>query len=359
MKKCITILMIFIILFSGCSKDKIFKISKESKDIVSTEGGEAVSEGGYLLFARSGSQSGMGIVDAETGEIQNIYKGNYQRSGVVGDRLFYNVTDKERGGVYCFDIKLNKFSLITKEYTFKSLPVGTEDGSTAAFIGYSKTSYNPAIYYMDAKKCIPQRIEMKNESIRDLSFGKNKELLYSRKLKDKDMTKIAYQIFKYSFADMKESRLRVSSDNEVDPILSPDGKKLAFVSDKYVDYNLFVMDLQSGAVNIIGMNDAIVGGTVKWSKDSRYLCYVRLKGAASYSVKTADVERKVTYDIGEGYNICFSPNGKEVAYASYDPKEKKQVVFIKGIKGGKSRMLFEYPEESRYSRSIDTLQWLK
>lgn len=359
MKKYIVVLMTFIILFSGCSKDKIFKLSKESKDLVSTDGGEAVVEGGYLLFTRSGSQSGIGTVDAETGEIQSAYKGNYQRSGVVGDRLFYNVTGKEMEGIYCFNIRSDKFTLVTKEYTFKSLPVGTEDGTTAAFIGYSKTSYNPAIYYMDAKKCIPQRIEMENESIRDLSFGKNKELLYSKKLKDKDMTNIAYQIFKYSFADMKESRLRVSSDNEVNPVLSPDGKKLAFVSDKYVDYNLFVMDLQSGDVNIIGMNDAIVGGTVKWSKDSRYLCYVRLKGAASYSVKTADVERKVTYDIGEGYNICFSPNGKEVAYASYDPKEKKQVVSIKGIKGGKSRMLFEYPEESRYSRSIDTLQWLK
>lgn len=359
MEKIILVLLAFIILFSGCSKDKIFKLSKESKDIVSTEGGEAVGEGGYLVFTKSGLQSGVGIVDTETGKSQSFYNGNYQKSGVIGDRIFYNVTDKDRGGVYCFNIKADKFSLITKDYTFKSLPVGTDDGSTAAFIGYNKTSYNPAIYYMDVKKCIPERVEMKNESVKDLSFGKNKELIYSRKLMDKKMTKLAYQIFKYSLINKEESRLRVSSDNEVNPVISPDGKKLAFVSDKYVDYNLFVMDLQSGAVDIIGVNDAIVGGTVKWSKDSRYLCYVRLKGAASYTVKTADVERKVTYDIGEGYNICFSPSGKEVAYARFDPKEKKQVVYIKAIKGGKGRVLFEYTEESRYSRSIDILQWFK
>lgn len=360
MKKIVSVLMIFIILFSGCSKDKISDIAEKNKNLVSLEGGEAADEGGYLIFTRSGSQSGIGIVDAKTGNIKNTYNGNYRKSGIIGDRLFYSIADQGRGGLYCYSIKADKFSHITNDYTFKAAPVGVEDGSAAAFIGYNKQSYNPCVYFMNTKECVPQKIEMGNENIKDLSFGKSKELIYSRKIKDRNMTQEVYQIFKFSMENMKETRLRVSSDNEVSPVFSPNGKKLAFVSDKYVDYNLFVMDLQTGSVDLIGTNDAIVGGTVKWSKDSKYLCYVRLKGAASYMVKTADVERKVTYDIGEGYNICFSPNGKEAAYASYDSKKKKQVVSIKGIKGSsKSRLLFEYPEESRYSRSIDTLLWVK
>lgn len=354
--KRVAIFLLVIMLILGCGKNNFINISNKNKDIAFLK--DSSGQDGYLLITRNGTKKDVILVDVFTGKAKSIKEGDFLRSVFTADRLLFNMFDDNRGGIYSLDINSGKASLITKDYRFRLSPVLSEDGTITAFVGYNKGSYNANVYYMNTKGGVPQEIPKLDENIRDLSFGGGKNLIYSKKFKDKSMIKEVYQVFNYSIEDMKEYRVRASQYNEVSPVISPDGKKLAFISDKYVDYNLYIMDIQGGEVKLLGSGDAVVGGSIEWSSDSRYISYVKLKGGASYRVKTVDVESGAAYEIGEGYLICFSPCGKYVSYASYDPITKKQVIYRKSVKGGGKKVIFEYSEESIYSRSINMFNWI-
>lgn len=349
--------LLMLVLICGCGKGDIIDISNKNKDMVSLKG--LSGKEGYLLITRNGSKKDAILVDVLTGKVNKIKEGDFLKPVFTGDRILFNIFDDKSGGIYSLSINSGKVSVVNKDYRFRFSPALSQDAAVAAFVGYGDDSFDTNIYYMDTKKGLPQKIVKTDESVIDLSFGKGNDLLYSREYKDKSMAIKKYQIFRYSVKDMKEERIRISSDNDVSPVLSPDGKKLAYISDKYVDYNLYIMDIQTGDVKLLASEDAVVGGSIKWSSDSRHISYVKLKGGALYRVKTVNVESGVTYEIGQGDVICFSPCGKYVAYASYDPKTKKQVIYRKKVNGEGKKEIFNYTEESIYSRSINIFNWIE
>jgi Tol biopolymer transport system component len=202
---------------------------------------------------------------------------------------------------------------------------------------------------------IPQRLEIDGD-IEYISFWGNDTLLYSKRIKADGKSVI--QIFKYSLKDKKEERVLASQFNDVNAVISPDGKRIAFLSDRKVDYNLYLYDFDKKVVEQMDIKDGIKGGSLSWSKDGSYVAYVVLSGSAKYNVKLVNAEKRTVWDLGEGYNVCFSPDGKYVCYATYDIKNRKQVIYKMNLKEQKEEKIYEFPEQSVYSRSINMLCWI-
>lgn len=103
--------------------------------------------------------------------------------------------------------------------------------------------------------------------------------------------------------------------NEVMPAFSPDGKKVAFASDRAGNWDIYVMDARGGqAVQIT--SDAPHDIHPSWSPDGRQLVYCSY-GAASgtWELVIVDVENPSTRRvIGNGLFPNWSPAGDQIVF---------------------------------------------
>ena len=120
------------------------------------------------------------------------------------------------------------------------------------------------------------------------------------------------------------------------PKWSPDGKFLAFISDKSGRDEIWISDPE-------GLNPKKITdldnekGTPSWTPDSRFLLYTtadrRLYG---YSVADGKTTSIATGDVGRIGNFSVSPDSKWVAFSKQD-KTLRNHVYIAPITGGEAR----------------------
>jgi tricorn protease len=120
------------------------------------------------------------------------------------------------------------------------------------------------------------------------------------------------------------------------PKWSPDGKYLAFVSDKSGRDEVWISDPEGLKPQKITDLDNEKGALL-WTPDSRFLLYTtadrRLYG---YSVADGKAITIATGDVGRIGNFSVSPDSKWVAFAKQD-KTLRNHVFIAPITGGEAR----------------------
>ena len=115
------------------------------------------------------------------------------------------------------------------------------------------------------------------------------------------------------------NQVRLTDDpaNDLDPSWSPDGKKIAFVSDRHNKANhIYVMD--SDGQNLIRLTNVAVRGWPAWSPDGKKIVYVRGRGGIHLWVMDADGGNK-TRITHAGLNVypAWSPDGNRIAFALF------------------------------------------
>jgi Tol biopolymer transport system component len=130
-----------------------------------------------------------------------------------------------------------------------------------------------------------------------------------------------------------KTRLTFDPADDIDPIWSPDGTRIAFTSDRSGQRNIY-WKLADGS----GPEELLVGGkeaqenVEDWSRDGRYLIYNYIIGHATLRVLPLAGDRKpVTYldTVFSTQESQFSPNGRWVAY--YSNESGKQEVYVQGF----------------------------
>jgi Tol biopolymer transport system component len=136
-------------------------------------------------------------------------------------------------------------------------------------------------------------------------------------------------IWLYDLDQPTGTRLTTHHADESEPIFSPDGRQLAFISHVRGPVDIHVLDLVRGGAPRVLIEDPAHDTTTDWSPDGRYILITRelrrnmsLGDIVVYDFETEEVTPLVATEFHE-YGAQFSPDGKWVAYTSDESGEEE------------------------------------
>ena len=133
---------------------------------------------------------------------------------------------------------------------------------------------------------------------------------------------------------------RVAPDNMASrnqsPIWSPDGKTIAFVSDRSGSDEIWICDPEGNNLKrITDLNNE--KGSLQWTPDSKQLLYTAAdKKLYGYSVADGKTSVITSNDIGRIGSVAVSPDSKWVTFSKQD-RTMRSHIYIAPIAGGEER----------------------
>jgi Tol biopolymer transport system component len=142
-------------------------------------------------------------------------------------------------------------------------------------------------------------------------------------------------LYQYSFITAKETRLTNSAEDDESPLLSPNGKMLAFIRNgkQLMTFNLDTREEKTVAKGYLTRAPFTMTGDVCWSPDGKWLAYGDhgIKNYFNvYVVPTEGGEPKQVSFLANtnGGDICWAPNGKYLMYVTGQRTEVAKAVRV-------------------------------
>jgi tricorn protease len=138
-------------------------------------------------------------------------------------------------------------------------------------------------------------------------------------------------LFSYDFTTGAETQLTSAPTGDAAPLVSPDGKTLAFVRDRK---ELRVMDLETKAERSLAKGYlAASNRAVAWSPDSRWIAYIAVSGPSFrnvHAVPAAGGESRALTAMpnGNANNISWSPDGTFIIFNTNQRTEPGEAVRV-------------------------------
>lgn len=128
-----------------------------------------------------------------------------------------------------------------------------------------------------------------------------------------------FDIFRLDLDTGEETRLTLSTGNDVYPAVSPDGQQIAFASDRDGDFDIYVISIEGGTATRLTDNTT-PDRFPSWSPDGQYILFAadaRGDGADSlYIMRSDGSDLRLLYDDGrrnsypqmseDGYTVLFT-----------------------------------------------------
>ena len=135
-------------------------------------------------------------------------------------------------------------------------------------------------------------------------------------------------------------RVTIRSGNNTSPTLSPDGRAVAFVSDRTGSLEIYVLGLAAGSQEIAITNDGGQNMQPGWSPDGRWIAFhSRTRGGVWIVPSTGGTPRQI---VERGSDAAWSPDSERLVYT---PDEGgmagQQVLWTVGRDGTERRRLTE------------------
>lgn len=335
------------------------------KDVVQA-GSIIGSEKGTIVFARYGLEKGIYSISLSDGKKQCLLKANIESVVSGGGTMAFTdplfIQDNEENILNCISVGSgDTVQSFSSGGTLTGKAAVSPDGTMVVYV-IKNNKGNHELYKMLVYDGERTSLGIEAFSITDVSFIDNNSIIYSKMVNINGLP--TYQMFTFSMETGEEKRIHISNNNDVNPLASPDGKYVAFLSLINGCYSPCIMELNAAEEDYkVINNDVVLGGTLKWSPNSRYLLYVNVAYSSPnvYSIKVIDTEEEYQSKvIGSGYIAGFSPDSTSVVFASYNQGTgtKMQSLYIGDIEGEKVKEVTSLTEYGCYARSIKALEWI-
>ena len=143
------------------------------------------------------------------------------------------------------------------------------------------------------------------------------------------------------------ARLTRSAATDSHPVVSPDGRRIAFVSDRDGNDEIYVVT-NGDDVTRLTSNPGRIDTTPAWSPDGKRIAWASgLPGELDLYVMNADGSGKqaLVTSPGDDAEPAWSPGGKQIAFASN--REGNYDVWIAEVTGGERQQLTDVPADDR------------
>ena len=112
--------------------------------------------------------------------------------------------------------------------------------------------------------------------------------------------------------------------SEIQPRFSPDGKKIAFASDRAGQWDIYILDLETKRTTQVTHNEANELSP-SWSPDGRWLAYSRLAPGGTWELWMVSLDDDSERCIGPGLLPRWSPDGSQLVFQR--PRERDGMLF--------------------------------
>jgi Tol biopolymer transport system component len=148
---------------------------------------------------------------------------------------------------------------------------------------------------------------------------------------------------------------------KADPAFSPDGRTLAYSSDRGGTHDIWLRDLESGHDRqLTRFKDAALSAA--WSPDGRRIAFLSQNGGLhTVDVATGDI-RRIYDDLWEPGKPSWSPDGRTIAYAAFKPRSARfreglSEILTVDVESGKGVYQHVGPHKSLGTRGDDGPAW--
>ena len=207
---------------------------------------------------------------------------------------------------------------LTSDYRNTYSPWWSVDGKDVIYIA-GEWSSRLGIYRVRASGGAPSRVEgISSEYASALAIApRGGRMIYSRALRDYNLWRMALGVGGESAGTAV--KLLSSTRFEVSPAYSPDGRRVAFSSNRSGVRQIWVADADgSGAVALTNFSEG-VAGSPRWSPDGRTIVFdARPQGMADvYSIAAeGGAPKRLTNHPPENHVPCYSVDGRWIYFAS-------------------------------------------
>lgn len=285
-------------------------------------------------YYKGGMADDIWIFDYDTKEVVNVTNNPAQDiiPMWIGDEIFF-LSDRDRTmNLFVYNTKTKNIEKVTN-YTDYDIKFPSFDRNTIVF---EKGGY---LYAFDVKTRTTQKINVTIAD--DQNYSRSAMVDAGKRITKADLSPNGERVVFSARGDIftlpSEKgityNLTATSDaHEREATWSPDGKWIAFLSDKTGEYEIYIQpqDGSAPATQVTsGINNYIF--SIKWSPDSKKILFSDRLGRLQYvDIDTKNITLVTKGKYGLIYSYSWSPDSKWIAYSTTD-SNRFSVVYIYNI----------------------------
>lgn len=259
------------------------------------------------------------------------------RRSVFGSRIVFVSNQSGFKEVYSCAFDGSDVRQLTASRSISLTPALSPDGTRLAFADY--TSGRPGLKIMNMADRRTAAVRQSGVSI-DPAWRSNAEVA----------TTLSFQGDQEIYLIRSDGTLsrRVTGSRGIDlsPSFSPDGSRMAFVSDRYGNPQIFILDLVSGQTNRLTYNGNY-NTQPSWSPAGDKIAYSSMEKNGEINIFTIRPDGSGSYQLTSGTreneSPSWSPGGDMIVFSSSRQGRKK--LFVMNASGENQRRLLQMSGE--------------
>jgi TolB protein len=260
--------------------------------------------------------------------------------GIMSSRILFVAGAKRHRDVYLSDLDGSGVRKLTQHNQIVVSPSVSPDGRYVAFTSYKEGK--PNLYVTDLETNTEKILDREEGMKVGATWMDRKTLVYS-------YTSGRFSTIYSVNVETKEKKVLLRKDGIVlSPAFSPDGSKMAFVSDMYGGVNIFVKDMGGGDIKRLTYSGSY-NTSPAFSPKGDLIAFVSRTSPNDFEICTMRPDgsnAQVLTDGGINDSPHFSPCGRYILYSSQ--KGGKTAIYVMLYNGDNKRLLkFTGAEETQ------------